>query len=188
METKHILNKVPDYVLDLLPSAERQQVERHIVVCADCRQAIRQERAFSQAVRSTLQTATQPPAGRLPRLMPAVPGRRAVSGRRSRFFFNLTSWQKQLAFLCLFTAVLLGSLGLHLSQPQRLWSAPSPTFLAVTATTTQEPTVTVAEMEGQEQVVPLHTAVPTAPAHPQIITTPAPIPTPVAATLHLATN
>lgn len=188
METKHILNKVPDYVLDLLPSAERQQVERHIVACAACRQAVRQERVFNQVVRSTLQTATQPPAGHLRRLMPAVPGRRAVSGRRSYFFLNLAGWQKQLAFLCLFTAMLLGSLSLHLSESQRLWSAPSPTFLAVTATTTREPTVTVAEGEGQEQVVPLHTAVPTAPAHPQIITTPAPIPTPVAATLQLATN
>jgi hypothetical protein len=117
---------------------------------------------IARLVRSTVQAAGQVENGRLRQLMPPIPVRRARP-----------VWQRQLATGCAALLLCLGLFGLyHSSQPG---AGASPTYVAITATFTSEPTATETQ-----------TVTSTAVAHPAIIATPAP-PTPVAA-LPLAVN
>lgn len=172
MNQEHVFTQIPDYVLDLLPRRERQRVEKHAAVCADCRQALQQESHIGSTVRHTILAATQPDRARLAQLMPPPPV------RRTRSFFHFI-WQKQLAPVALFLLLLAGSLSLHLANKQQpLWQVPSPTMLAETATMTNAPTATGRQTE---KVVPANTAVATTPQRPSLSATPAPIPTPIVA-------
>lgn len=180
MKQQHVLNQISDYVLDLLPQAERLRVEQHTLSCANCHAALRNEAELGQMVRATLATMTQPPTN-LRQLMPA-----RQSGFWHKLGFSLT-WQRQLAPLAAVALLLLGSLGLYLSGQPVIWNNPSPTFLAATATMTDAPTATITETRGEEVIVPVltkvaaNTAVATASNLPQIAATPAPNPTPIAA-------
>ncbi len=180
MKQQHVLNQIPDYALDLLPQAERIQVEQHTMRCANCRAALRSETELGSMVRATLAAVTHPPTN-LRRLMPI---------RQPSFWqklgFSLT-WQRQLAPLVVFALLLLGSLGLYLSDQPAIWSNPSPTFLAATATMTDAPTATMTETRAEQVIVPVmtkvteNTAVSTAPSSFPIAVTPAPNPTPITA-------
>jgi hypothetical protein len=124
---------------------------------------------LARLVRATIHTATQPDNGRLKQLMPPPPTRqRALAGQR-------IGWAKQLAPVCVTLILCLGLFGLyHTSQPGVAGSAP--TYAAITATFTSEPTAT--EMKAQEMTstaVAQQTALAQTPA-----ATPAP-PTPIAA-------
>lgn len=181
MKQQHVLHQIPDYVLDLLPQSERLQIERHTIHCSDCHLALRQESDVSAMVRGTLQAAARPPAN-LRQFMPSPPQKRP-------FPFPYLTWQKQLAAVTVVLFMLLGSLGLYFSEQRGVWNNPSPTFFAATATMTDEPTTTLTQTR-QEQAVEivqtatseaLNTDIPAAPSQPQIIATPAPNPTPIAA-------
>ncbi|MCP4428619.1 MAG: hypothetical protein GY803_29385 [Chloroflexi bacterium] len=172
MNQQHINNQLADYALGLLSQSERRRVERHTAVCADCRGALRRETAVASAARGTLAVAAQPPAN-LRAFMPAIP-------QRPKRGLSLI-WRRQLAPIALFLILLLGGAGFYLSGQQGVWTNPSPTFLAVTATMTDEPTATLTQTRVEESVEAAQTAVPAAPSQPQINATPAPNPTPIAA-------
>jgi anti-sigma factor RsiW len=181
MNHESIFRQIPDYVLDLLPDSKRNQVEKHAAACPECRQAILRQSQIGQAVRSTLGVVTQPPTGRLGQLMPTA------RAQRSFFSFGFI-WQKQMASLCLFIVLLLGSLSLPLAKQRQAWNGPSPTLLAVTATMTEEPTATVAIIKMTRTIAPTNTAIAATSSHNAATITPALVATPVAAALSLASN
>ncbi|MFQ5398954.1 MAG: anti-sigma factor family protein [Anaerolineae bacterium] len=170
MNQPHVFIQVSDYVLGLLPPEERQQVEQHAAVCAQCRSEIGRERRMSRTVRAALSAATQPAPGRLAELMPPAPQR---TGWRLNF-----NWQRQLAPITLVLLLALGSLVLHFSARQQTWNPTSPTFLAATATLSHSPTATETETSRFFQAEPMTTAV--AKAAP-MSATPVPIPAPIVA-------
>ncbi len=111
---------------------------------------------IARLVRSTVQAAGQMDNGRLRQLMPPIPVRR-----------TRPVWQRQLATACAVLVLCLGLFGLY--QTSQPGVGASPTYVAITATFTSEPTATETQ-----------TVTSTAVAQPPTIATPAP-PTPVAA-------
>ena len=175
MRQTHIHQKIPDYVLGLLPRNEQKQVEAHTLICPDCRLALRRETELGLMVKATLTTAAQPPVN-LRRFMPAVPTQK---GFWSHFSFN---WQQSLMPLTLVLFLLVSSLGFYLTQQRAGLTTPHPTALAVTATLTDSPTATITETRIEQALVAPATAVPTEKvSQPAIVATPAPNPTPIAA-------
>ena len=188
----HVIHQIPDYVLNLLPRLERQAVEQHTAVCTHCQTALQAEREIGQIVRFTLQTATQPANGRLAHLMPAIPT------QKQRWPQLMMGWQRQFAVVTLLVVILLGSFGVWNGRSHNIWSVPSPTTLAATATSTQDATATIAQQTSEaqetlaaEEMTETAVASPTAPPTVQayITATPAPQPTPIAAIASgMATN
>lgn len=88
MDTEHARQLIPDYVLGLLSTEERQRVERHTQQCAACREALRRERQLEALVRGAVgrvvETAPRPPAARLRTLRPAPPVRAPARHRLYR--------------------------------------------------------------------------------------------------------
>lgn len=118
---------------------------------------------LARLVRATLHTATQPDNGRLKQLMPPPPSRQR------------TVWFRQLAPACAALLLCLGLFGLYqTSQPGLPGTVP--TYMAITATFTSEPTATeVKEQAMTSTAVAQQTALAQTP-----VATPAP-PTPIAA-------
>lgn len=168
----HINTKLGDYVLDLLPQGERYEVERHVAHCPDCEAALASERAVGNLLRGTLNSVTQPENGRLRQLMPAVPA------PKKRLILHL-NWQRQLASVCVLLILLVGGIGWFESNQNRN-VMPLPTFVAITATYTTEPTLTNTATTVKSTAVPAETAVSANPA-PAFSATPPPNPTPIAA-------
>jgi len=175
MNQQHIQHKLTDYALGLLSQNERQRIERHTLGCADCRQALRREVEVGQIMRDTLAVAVQPPVNLRP-FMPAIP----QPGFWQRLRFAL-AWQRPLAPIALALLLVLGSFGLYLSDQRGAWLNPAPTFLAATATMTDEPTATLTQTRTEQTSGIVQTAVPIAPSPHHIAATPAPNPTPIAA-------
>lgn len=195
MNDEHVSHLLADYALDLLPAPQRRQVAQHAARCPACRAALRREQRLGQMVRTTLQRATQPPTTRLARRMPAIP-RRGATPR------GWLGWQNQLAPLALMIGLLLGSLGLQISQASA-WSAGQMGLPPATAALIQTPEAQGAADPALRDPQPLPpnpapaTAVtttaarivpsqPVQTANPAV--TPLPAPTPVTAALTLATN
>lgn len=171
--------KISDYVLGLLPAAQRRAVEQHTAVCADCRRKLQQERQFSQFIGQTVAAATAPPPGRLAALQPPAP----VGSRRWPH-----TLRQQVALAATLLVVLFAGLGLRQFAPPGS-DGTLPAFMAVTSTAsatptqTDAPTSTLASLAGPGAPV-LSTAVPIEPA----ADTPAPslAPTPIAAVIQNA--
>ena len=175
MKQQHIHQQIPDYVLGLLSRKEQQQVDQHTLACPDCRVTLRHEQELSQLVHTTL-AAAQPPAN-LRQFMPPVPQKSRQTGL---FNFSL-NWQQQLVPLTVVLFLLLGSVGIFLSEQRGLWQNPTPTALAITATLTDSPTATITETRSEQALNLRTTAVPTTSNQLEITATPAPNPTPIAA-------
>jgi len=184
MKNNHVNHQISDYVLNLLPKMERQSVEQHTAVCVHCQTALQAEREMGQMLRLTLHTATQPANGRLTQLMPAIPR------KKQGWPVMLMGWQRQLAVVGLLIAILFGSFGVWNGRSQNIWSVPSPTTLAATATSTKDATATIVQQttEAEETlagegltVTAVSSPVKQATAQAYITATPAPQPTPVAA-------
>ena len=156
-----------DYVLDLLPAAEKQQVARQIGQDPALISQVRQERKVGQLVNNALHQASAVENGRLARLMPAIP-------RRKRPLWSGFA-PRQLAMVAMLFLLLLGGWQWFGSGQSSLWS--SPTVVAVTATMTHTPDAT------ETHTAPTETAVAGQPELdiPIIITPAPPPPTPVAA-------
>jgi len=79
MDTEHARQLIPDYVLGLLSTEERQRVERHTQQCAACREALRREQQLEALVRGAVGRAAEvdsrPSSARLRALRPAPPVR-----------------------------------------------------------------------------------------------------------------
>jgi anti-sigma factor RsiW len=180
--------QLPDYTLNLLPPRQLGVIEHHISHCTSCRQAMLHERKIGQLVHSTINAAAQPDSTRLRTLMPKPPQK-----RRSRW--NQHRWQKQLAPVML---ILVLALGVFLTQ-RVMPSGSLPAFVttahAATATSTNTPTATAVQAfsakqagsgpvnivpESNKQSVPMPVSSPLRP-----VTTPDPLPTPVASVMQL---
>lgn len=77
MDSIHVQEQITDYVLDLLPTKEKQGVARHIAGCEACRRAVQQEREVGRLVRDTFNAVTKPDYDQLQSLMPPIPARRS---------------------------------------------------------------------------------------------------------------
>ncbi|HFE66698.1 MAG TPA: hypothetical protein ENJ93_05495 [Chloroflexi bacterium] len=139
-------NQLQDYVLDLLSPTEQAAVEQEAAQDKALRQALRQEREIGHLVRTTLQETTAPAYGRIPQLMPAIPRQRPHPWR------TLT-WQRSVAALAMVLLLFLGSVGLYQSRQAAITNA-TPTLMAATATLTQEPTATLAQLDSEEALLP----------------------------------
>lgn len=91
------------------------------------------EQQLAGLVRSTLQAATKPDHGRLAQLRPAIPVRPQT---------RWGMWQKQGAVICAVLVVCLSLLGVYQLKQGQNGGLFMPTFTAVTATFTSEPTAT----------------------------------------------
>lgn len=171
IETRKNTNLLQEYVLDLLPTAEKEQLTHQISQDPKLLAAAQQERQVGQLVKQTLQKATAVDNGRLVQLMPAIP-------RHKRLVWPgvpLRQTGRQLAAVAMLLVLLLGSWQWFNSGQPSLWPSP-PTMVAVTATMTHTPAAT------ETQTLPTETAVANQiDPEPNFVSTPAPLPTPVAA-------
>ncbi len=159
-------NLLQEYVLDLLPTAEKKRLTRQIGADPALLTQVQQERQVGQLVKQTVQQVGLAENGRLAQRMPAIP-------RKKRPFWASFA-PRQLAMAAMMFVLLLGGWQWFSSAQSAVWQSP-PTLVAITATTTHTPTAT------QTQTVPTETAVANQ-TEPIIIMTPAPPPpTPVAA-------
>lgn len=140
---RHPFALLSDYVLDLLPAAERKLVERHLAECDACLRRVREERAMARAIRTTLRDTDVPSGSRLAELMPAPP-----ADRRKLVWKGF--WRPALALSLLFI-IFLGTVQLQQGSGGAL-AYPSPTMLSVTATAT--PTSTAGSADGAGQPAP----------------------------------
>jgi hypothetical protein len=131
-------NQLQEYVLNLLPPAEREAVEQKAVRDEALRLALHQEREVGRLVRTTLQETTAPAYGRIPQLMPAIP-------RQRPYLWPGLTWQRSVAALALVLVLFLGSAGLYQSRQAAITNA-TPTMMAATATFIHEPTATLAQL------------------------------------------
>ncbi len=167
----HIQPKLTDYVLDLLSGQERRDVDHHVAICSVCQDALDSEMQMGRAIQQSLHLVTQPTNGRLQQLMPPIPR------KRERWQLNLTL-QRQIASALVLSILILGGFGWY-NATQQNGFLPAPTYVAITATFTSEPTAT--EANGAATALPTETAV----ANQQqpninVNATPPPLATPVA--------
>lgn len=165
---------VPDYVLELLSSRQRERVARHAAGCPGCREAISQELRLAQLVRLTLHEQGNIDRRRLAQLQPAAPARRQPG-----------VWQKQLAAAMAAAVMLLSGWGLWQGKISPIWASPAATLYAAesrsaTVTVTEAPAVSAARAQtvpaGNAEI----TAAATAALGPALSgATPAPNPTPI---------
>jgi hypothetical protein len=170
-KAEHVPNLLQAYVLDLLPTAEKERLTRQIGADPALLAQVQQERQVGQLVKQTVHQAGLAENGRLAQCMPAVPQQKRP--------FWASSAPRQMAMVAMMLVLLLGGWQWLSSEQSALWQSP-PTVVAVTATTTNTPTAT------QTQTMPTETAV-AREILPNIIYTPAPLPTPVAG-VALSTN
>lgn len=161
MEQTHVFNLISDYVLGLLPAAERRQVEQHAANCPACRQQLVAEREISRRVRHTLAALPAPSSARLTRRMPAPPSARAP------LFFQ-AGWYKAWVTVGLLLVIFAGALQLRPDNARggHIWSEPAPYMLATateqpTATVTVTATVTATQVAGAPETLSTPTAAPT---------------------------
>jgi anti-sigma factor RsiW len=136
IENNHILEQISDYVLNLLPEAEKQRLAHHVAGCGQCYQALLKERHMVRSMQSTIDAATKPDRDRLEHLRPAVPQRTA---RHHAF----PIWQRQLAAIGVVILLLMGGVSLSAGQKAGSWFKLSPNdYRPATATLTDTPTMT----------------------------------------------
>ena len=73
IETNKVPHLLTEYVLDLLPPAEKQRLAQQIGADPALQAQVQQERQVGQLVKQTVQQAGQADNAQLARLMPAVP-------------------------------------------------------------------------------------------------------------------
>ena len=193
MTQEHVHELITEYVLDLLPPAQRQRVEQHVKLCEQCQRSLKAEQQIRRLLHSTLQKTTAPTPRRLRQLMPTSP-------HRTKPMWGFSRWHKRLAPAFMVFLLLLGSLGLQLAFPIDAAPAFVNTVLAadVTATITPEAGTAVLianplpQSQGTEPAAStlLSTGVATLP--PATIATnnprPAPNPTPIVVVTELTTK
>lgn len=142
-----------------------------------------EETQIAQMVRVTIQAATQPAPGQLQKLMPTPPHPKSVAQ-------PWHAWQRQLAAVATCVFLLLSGLSVYYArQNYGGYTTTAPTLVSVTATTTNEPTSTIAQTNENRQTQLIQTAVATHPSlAPAIISTPSPNPTPIAALMPLLSS
>lgn len=120
---------VTDYILDLLPPAEKKAAEQLAQQDPLYRQAVEAERQIVSLVKETLQALPVPPASQLQRLMPPVP---VKTTRPVAWFDPWKLWLKPVLVLGLLLVLFMGTFNLNGTAPAT----------AVAATATTQPTLT----------------------------------------------
>lgn len=168
LKSKQIHPDTTAYTLGLLSADERRAVEQHAVHCPVCRGEMEADRRLNLLVRSTLQTTSHVDNGRLRKLMPALPNRRAA-----RWPATL---QRQLVPVSMLLLLFFSGLGVYQTMQHEPTSGVGfPTALAATATYTVSPTETTSMTRTVEE--PTETVVASSPGQP---VTPSPAATPIA--------
>lgn len=134
-ETTHVLNLIPDYVLELLPPAESDRVAHHLARCQECHQAMASERELSRSVQRTLRAVSAPDRAKLRQLIPASPARPKWTA--SQLFLS-PGW----AAVGLLLLVAFGAIGLYLNQQPVSWTFEQPTVGSTAVLLTDTPTQT----------------------------------------------
>ena len=168
-ENYHSLSQLPDYVLDLLSSGDRRQVELHLSSCFQCRLALHREIITFRQVRSAVRRISQPDLARLQKLMPPIP----VQGR-TRWPFLI---RQQLAPPAALLAILLSG-WLWQAGPSRPLALPSSTPLLEATMSTGSPGSTTMHNVIDDGESPLFTIVAGTPEQQAVTVTTAPHPTP----------
>lgn len=185
MTQEHVHELIAEYVLDLLPPAQRQRVEQHVKLCEQCQRSLKAEQQIGLLLRSTLQKTTVPTPRRLRQLMPTAP-------QTTKPMWGFSRWQKRLAPAFMVFLLLIGSLGLQLAFPIDAAPAFVNTVLAsdMTATITPEAGTAVLaanpspQSQGTDQAVATQPPATIATSNPR----PAPNPTPIVVVTELTTK
>lgn len=135
-ENQHIISQIPDYVLDLLPSTERQMVTLHIAHCWRCRQAVIGQREIGAVVKKTITRAAAVEESHLAGLMPDIPRQKGI-----RAIINQSQRQIIVASCLLILAV--ASVGMQLRLQNSSWLATSPALISTSVMMTKTPTATL---------------------------------------------
>jgi anti-sigma factor RsiW len=177
METEHARQLIPDYVLGLLSTEERQQVERHTQGCAACREALRRERQLETLVRGAVsqavETGPRPTAGRFRALRPVSPAHTAL---RHRLYRQLAPAALVMALLVLALFVQLnGSGSAAPAFAQTRWAATLVAATNAAATSAATPVETTTSTRAAPLATPRATlasaeTVPAAPVPPPALT------------------
>lgn len=169
MNSQTTTQQLQEYVLDLLPDAEKTQLAQQIAADPSLLPQVQAERRVGQLVKITLQQATSVENGRLVQLMPAIPK------RKSLVWLGFGFAPRQVAMVAMLFLLVLGGWQWLTGNVPSINSTEA-TIVAVTATMTHTPTATETQTVENEAA---ETAVSSQPEPPIIILTPAP--TPVAA-------
>lgn len=140
----HPRAQLSDYVLELLPTDERQRVDRHLQHCTACQKIVLEERALASEARKALLAVAQPSPLRLRQLAPQPP-----SGRQRSLQTFLRPALAYSLVLLLFVA------GLQLYES----SAAERTATSIAATATYTPTSTLAPAADDAPTVKQHEGV-----------------------------
>ncbi|HSH05370.1 MAG TPA: zf-HC2 domain-containing protein [Anaerolineae bacterium] len=169
----HVTHQIPNYLLDLLPPAEHQQVAQHLDLCPTCRQQLITERRLTHTIKQTIQIATTPP--------PQIQNQR-WTGSKPTYQWPLTNFIRRPATsVALLILILVTSLNWF--TPPAIAAVPQPTSMS---TMSNQTTINISrtpmanhishddfnhhEHESSPLFVPVHTPIP-------------PPPTPIAALL-----
>ncbi len=143
----HYTDKISDYVLGMLDSADIPHLEKHAQCCETCRTAIAQERQLLAQISATFTVMPQPTHARLMRLMPAPP-----TARRT---FN-QAWQRAVTVMAMAIFLLIGGFTLRPNGSTPIIASPAPSMVALTATvTTAAPTSTPTQLAQGVFVTPV---------------------------------
>ena len=85
IETNKATSLLEEYVLDLLPQAEKQRVAQKIGTSPALLRQVQQERQVGHLVKQTVEAATAVENGRLAQLMPAIPQRKRPFAVATRY-------------------------------------------------------------------------------------------------------
>ncbi len=132
----HYTDKISDYVLGIMDSAEILALEKHARACEQCRAAIVQERRLMAQIGATFAAVPQLSHVRLMHRMPA-PTRRAISH----------TWQRAATVMAMAVFLLIGGFSLRPLGSTPVVASPAPSLVALTATvTTTAPTSTPTQL------------------------------------------
>ena len=145
----HYTDKISDYVLGMLDSAEIPHLEKHARSCEQCRAAIAQERQLMQLVGGTLSAVPSPTHARLMRHMPAPPKAR-------RTLTHL--WQRAATVVAMAVFLLVGGFAMRPVGSTAVMASPAASLVALTATATTQPTSTPTQLAQHAIVTPVPTS------------------------------
>ena len=132
---------VTDYILDLLPPAEKKMAEQLTQQDPLYRQAVEAERQIGLLVKETLQALPMPTPAQLQRLMPPAP---VKTGRSWAWFDPFKLWLKPVLVLGLLLVMFMGTFNLNGTAPATAVAATATTQPTLTTTLPASPTVALA--------------------------------------------
>lgn len=134
-DSRHVVSLLTDYVLELLPGDESDQVTAHLSRCQECQRAMAAERQVGLAVKTTLRAASSVDQARLRRSMPLPPV--TVNPVQA-----LLTWSPGLAAIGILLLIIGSTLVFYLNQRPAGWSSTPPAAYSTAVMMTNTPTMT----------------------------------------------